>query len=99
MFTAEELEAKSEEGKRQNPIAWLLGRGIGLLFLGVWRFVRLFWSSLLYLAGSPIFLGCDSVVGRPTCCCSMACCANDCAADSPVLVYYSRLDCIPCSSS
>ena len=33
MFTAEELEAKSEEGKRQNPIAWLLGRGIGLLFL------------------------------------------------------------------
>lgn len=48
MFTAEELEAKSEEGKRQNPIAWLLGRGIGLLFLGVWRFVRLFWSSLLY---------------------------------------------------
>ena len=50
MFTAEELEAKSEEGKRQNPIAWLLGRGIGLLFLGVWRFVRLFWSSLLLMS-------------------------------------------------
>lgn len=55
MFTAEELEAKSEEGKRQNPITWLLGRGIGLLFLGVWRFVRLFWSSLLYLLVARFF--------------------------------------------
>lgn len=55
MFTAEELEAKSEEGKHQNPIAWLLGRGIALLFLGVWRFVRLFWSSLLYLLVARFF--------------------------------------------
>lgn len=55
MFTAEELEAKSEEGKRQNPIAWLLGRGIGLLFLGVWCFVRLFWSSLLHLLVARFF--------------------------------------------
>ena len=65
MFTAEELEAKSEEGKRQNPIAWLLGRGIGLLFLGVWRFVRLFWSSLLYLLVAQFFLSAIPSWGGP----------------------------------
>lgn len=55
MFTAEELETKSEEGKREHPIAWLIGRGLALLFLGLWRFVRLFWSSLLYLLVARFF--------------------------------------------